>query len=140
MALSAVSSTTVLAVCGFSGSAGGAMVPRQLFVSHDAGSTFKRLPDPPQGGDFAGVATPTPSTIAIAVVSAAGSGLQVSRDGSRSWSSPVFLQDGEEAWSDLGFTDPADGVVVHAPIPWSADSSLYETHDGGSSWTPVKVG
>ena len=115
------------------------MVPRQLFVSHDAGGTFKRLPDPPQGGDFAGVATPTPSTIALAVVSAAGSGLQVSRDGSRSWSSPVFLQDGDKGWADLGFTDPADGVVVHAPIPWSTDSALYETHDGGSSWSPVRA-
>jgi len=139
-ALAALSETHVIVVCGFSGSAGGSMVPKKLYGSNDGGLSYERLPDPPATGDFEGLSYPASGVVLIADSTAGGSSVQRTRDGSRSWNNTLSLSDEGEGWADLGFTDLADGVVVHAPGGYASDAALYESNDGGVSWRRVVVG
>ncbi len=81
-----------------------------------------------------------------ALVVSASSGatlLSCSGDGNRTWSSALALDSGGIPWSDLGFTTPADGVVIEGPAAVSSPARyspgrVWLTEDGGRRWAPVR--
>jgi photosystem II stability/assembly factor-like uncharacterized protein len=129
--LASLDERRLLLNCGFGGSAGGAMVPRRLYLSADAGATWSRLPDPPQYGNFCGMAILSERVMTIGFSTSAESGVILTTDGSRHWRQTLsFGDDGFP--QDFGFTDATHGFVIRAFAPHADD--LYVTDDGGRHW------
>lgn len=133
----AAADTVDMAVVCASGAAAGQQ-PKLVYVSADAGSSWKAAGSAPQGGDTLGLAMASTSSLVISAASGA-SELYGSFDGGRTWT--TVEQDtsgGGLPWEDLGFTDASQGVVVEGQvgIPGSR-THLYITRDGGHSWSPV---
>jgi photosystem II stability/assembly factor-like uncharacterized protein len=125
--LAASSASDLVAACDVGLWGGSSSPAERLFLSQDGGTTFTEAPSvvPTGGGSVEGIATLVPGTIAEAT---SGS-LYLSSDGGSSW---VQTSPGQDSmWVDLGFTTPAQGVVVHS------GSALLMTHDGGHTWAPV---
>jgi hypothetical protein len=131
------------------GEGGAGSEPKQLYISRDAGHTYQRMPDPPIGGDGAELAMPTPTTV---LLGASSGDTQVYRLASpnTSWTTAVVFNDGGIGVSDMGFVDPAHGVLVHgnalAALPDLRDGglppglgTLYLTDDGGADWHLVPI-
>jgi hypothetical protein len=134
-AIAIADASTLYAACTGQGSAGGAMVDRTMVVSHDGGATFHASPNPPQTGDYGGMAaTPDGRTLALAVTSAGGASIQLSRDGGSTYSTPYSVNESQSGGLvDIGFTTGTQGVAIAE----GQQDSLLMTSDGGATWRAV---
>jgi hypothetical protein len=144
----AASDPTDLAVaCAGEPAAGSEM--KELFVSHDGGRSFERLPDPPFGGGEGTLAMPSPTTVLLSAESGAS---EVYRLGwpDATWTTPIVIGDGGYGLNGVAFVDPSDGSVVHGSAGAALGAmsfgqsavgfgDLYLTDDGGAAWFLVNV-
>ncbi len=133
------------------GVAGAGSQEKQMFVSHNGGTTFLPLPVPvPGGGIGAQLAMPSATTVLFGTGSAATSVYRVAGP-DNSWAASFMFSDGGVGLSDLAFVDPSHGAFVHGPAsfviplldspdPPPEPGEVYLTDDGGSSWYPVDIG
>ena len=137
-----------LAVACLGGVAAGSQA-KQLYISHDGGHSYQRLPDPPLGGDGAELAMPAPTTVLLGAWSGATQVYRIAPPDS-SWTTPLIFGDGGVGVTDLGFVDPAHGAVIHGNAltalpnlstanPPSGLGTLYLTGDGGAGWQPAPI-
>ncbi|HUZ44117.1 MAG TPA: hypothetical protein VMU63_06900 [Acidimicrobiales bacterium] len=135
-AIAAVDAQDMAVVCA-SGAAAGQQ-PKLVYVSTDAGSSWKPAGSAPEGGDTLGLAMASTSGMVISAASGA-SELYGSFDGGKTWT--TVEQDtngGGLPWEDLGFTDASQGVVVEGQIGIpGTPTHLDMTRDGGHTWAPV---
>lgn len=108
----------------------------RVFLSTDAGSTFRAtatLPPQPAGV----VATPARGTVVVGVAAQSGPAWELARttDAGVSWS--VVHRESRTAgqWLFIGFTTPTTGVAIKTG--GGGSSSLLRTTDGGRSWSVV---
>ena len=128
-----VTAKRVLVVC-----AGGVAAGSQqkiAYLSADDGATYRRVTDPPVGGDFSSVAA-SPTAFAVAA-SSGSSEIYISRDSGLTWTTALALTDGGLGLSDLGFTTSLQGVVIDGDVGDSQSLELFMTFDGGRTWTTV---
>jgi hypothetical protein len=136
----AVTGPTGLALlCAGEGAAGS--VDKTVFVSDDLGAHWSVAGSPTRGGDPEEMSAGSAAQLVVAAASGA-SMLYYSADGGARWSTAYYAGDGGLGFNDLGFTTPADGVVVYGPaLSDSNDGSrpgrLLLTSNGGASWHPV---
>jgi len=139
-ALSASSTTDLVVVCGGAGAAGSQ--EKDVYVSHDAGSTFGLAGHAPLAGDLEDVAFGSPTTIVIAAASGA-SVLHGSFDGGRTWSTVAQEASGGLPWRDLGFTDPTHAEVIlgtaASQFAGQPPSQLLMSSDGGHTWAALSI-
>ena len=106
-----------------------------LFVSRDGGVSFIEIGKRnPTIDSASGLATPNRSTIVVAGYDSHGSVLTGSFDSGHSWT--VVDRPTSVSLTDLGFTSPAQGVVIATAS--SGASHLLVTRDGGHTWSIVK--
>ena len=136
----AVTGPTGLALlCGGNGAAGS--VDKTVYVSDDLGAHWTKAGTPSRGGDPEGLSAGSTSQLVVAAASGA-SMLYYSADGGAQWSTAYYEGDGGLGFNDLGFTTPADGVVVYGPALSDSNAEsrpgwLLLTSNGGASWHPV---
>jgi hypothetical protein len=136
----AVTGPTGLALlCGGEGAAGS--VDKTVFVSDDLGAHWSVAGSPARGGDPEEMSAGSAAQLVVAAASGA-SMLYYSADGGARWSTAYYEADGGLGFNDLGFTTPADGVVVYGPaLAGNNDESrpgwLLLTSNGGASWHAV---
>lgn len=118
--------------------------PKQAWSSADDGRTWTRRADPPFGGDLGGL-LPLTSRRWLLGTAGGASSLLLTVDGGVSYRSVLSFGDGGAGLTDLAFTDPLHGVVVHGRPDLSSgdvahrDFGLYVTADGGSSWHQAPI-
>jgi hypothetical protein len=138
----AVTSATGLALlCGGQGFTGHTV--KRVYLSGDDGAHWRAAGTPATVGDGGTIAAATPTRLTIATMSAA-SWLFWSGDSAAHWSVILTALDGGFGWADLGFTTPADGVVVHGPAVTDRNrerrpGQLLLTGDGGATWRAVRL-
>ena len=136
----AVTGPNGLAVlCAGNGAAGS--VDKTVYVSDDLGAHWTKAGSPARGGDPEGLSAGSTSQLVVAAASGA-SMLYYSADGGAQWSTAYYEGDGGLGFNDLGFTTPADGVVVYGPAQSDDNAEsrpgwLLLTSNGGASWRPV---
>ena len=123
------------------GEAAAGSVQKTVYVSDDLGAHWQKAGSPAYGGDPGGLSAGSASRL-VATASSGGSFLYHSGDGGARWSTAFFAGDGGLGFNDLGFTTPADGVVVYGPVfsDNNADGrpgQLLLTSNGGASWRKV---
>ena len=126
-------------LCAGDGAAGS--VDKTVFVSDDLGVHWSVAGSPARGGDPEEMSAGSASQLVVAAASGA-SMLYYSADGGARWSTAYYAGDGGLGFNDLGFTTPADGVVVYGPALTdnnveSRPGWLLLTSNGGASWHPV---
>jgi len=147
--LTASSASDVLLVCGF-GVADGSMGDRELFGTTDGGRTWVRLADPGRGAgyDTLGIADGGDGHVAISTVSAGGGALLVTTDFGNSWTESINISSGDGApFTDLSYLGPSQAIAVYGPAqapaiagrPLLGVGSVYETVDGGLTWTKMSL-
>ncbi|HEX7471505.1 MAG TPA: hypothetical protein VF323_00350 [Candidatus Limnocylindrales bacterium] len=104
-----------------------------LYVSRDAGVTFKETGVATPFDMASGVATPSRSTVVVAGFDTKGAAMVGSFDGGHTWAK-VFSS-ATVSLSGLGFTTTTQGVVVATAA--NGASQLLMTHDGGRTWSAV---
>ena len=127
--LAASSPTELVAACDQGVWGPATPMGERVVVSHDGGATFSDVGAVPVD-QATGVASPSPSTVAVAAAGA----VEATFDGGRSWAT-VIPVNGNEV-TDLGFTTATQGVAVvggHGPT-----GVLLITRDGGHTWNPVR--
>jgi len=148
--------TRVLPGCGLVEPGGGLLVLscqndaaagsgfKQAWSSADDGGRWTRRADPPFGGELGGL-LPLTSRRWLLDTTGGASSLLLTVDGGASYTPVLTFGDGGAGLTDLAFTDPLHGVVVHGrpdqadgdtPHP---DLGLYVTADGGRTWRGVPV-
>jgi hypothetical protein len=136
----AVTGPNGLAVlCAGNGAAGS--VDKTVYVSDDLGAHWTKAGSPARGGDPEGLSAGSTSQLVVAAASGA-SMLYHSADGGAQWSTAYDEGDGGLGFNDLGFTTPADGVVVYGPTQSDGNAEsrpgwLLLTSNGGASWRPI---
>ena len=136
----AVTGPNGLAVlCAGNGAAGS--VDKTVYVSDDLGAHWTKAGSPAAGGDPEGLSAGSTSQLVVSAASGA-SMLYYSADGGAQWTTAYDEGDGGLGFNDLGFTTPADGVVVYGPAltdnnVGSRPGWLLLTSNGGESWQPV---
>jgi hypothetical protein len=136
----AVTGPNGLAVlCAGNGAAGS--VDKTVYVSDDLGAHWTKAGSPGRGGDPEGLSAGSASQLVVAAASGA-SMLYHSADGGAQWTTAYDEGDGGLGFNDLGFTTPADGVVVYGPAVSDGNTEsrpgwLLLTSNGGESWHPV---
>lgn len=118
--------------------------PIEVFVSHDGGRTFRRLPSPALIGLGTEAAMAGPTTLVLGTSNAAGTWLERSVSPGTSWSTPFESHDECQGLSDLAFVGSLHGVFVYCPAPLtlpgvSPGGTVYMTSDGGASWSAVHL-
>jgi len=107
----------------------------RAYVSGDSGASFREVstPLPVRFGRGLGAATPTTWVLGA---SDNDNRPQLFRtaDAGRTWKT-VYHDDGEAELTDLGFTNPRQGVVISV----GEAGRLLMTFDGGDTWNPVPV-
>ena len=147
--LTASSASDVLLVCGF-GVADGSMGDRELFGTTDGGRTWVRLADPGRGAgyDTLGIADGGDGHVGISTVSAGGGALLVTNDFGNSWTESINISSGDGApFTDLSYLSPSQAIAVYGPAqapamagrPLLGVGSVYETLDGGLTWTKMSL-
>lgn len=117
------------AVCAGGGAAGSASY--QLYGTSDGGAHWARTgPAHREDSGFGGVADNTKGVLLMAVASGRSSILRTTDDGGTLHAS-LNVGSGGVQWADLGFTTPAQAVVV------LLDKALYLSSDAGASWSAV---
>ena len=99
-------------LCAGNGAAGS--IDKTVFVSDDLGAHWTKAGSPARGGDPEEMSAGSASQLVVAAASGA-SMLYYSADGGAQWSTAYYEGDGGLGFNDLGFTTPADGVVVYGP-------------------------
>jgi hypothetical protein len=136
----AVTGPNGLAVlCAGNGAAGS--VDKTVYVSDDLGAHWTKAGSPAAGGDPEGLSAGSTSQLVVSAASGA-SMLYYSADGGAQWTTAYDEGDGGLGFNDLGFTTPADGVVVYGPAQSDGNAEsrpgwLLLTSNGGESWQPV---
>ncbi len=122
--------------------------PIKVFISHDGGRSFRRLPSPALIGQGAQAALAGPTTLLLGTSSPAATWLERAVSPDRSWSTPFEAHDEGAGLADLAFVDPVHGAFVYCPAPFalvyfgpygSPGGEVYLTDDGGSHWSPVHI-
>jgi photosystem II stability/assembly factor-like uncharacterized protein len=133
-ALAATDADHLAVVCANGAAAG--QQPKLVYTSANAGQSWSAAGSAPDGGDTLGVAMASPTTIVIAAASGA-SFLYGSFDAGKTWAAvDQDTSGGGLPWSDLGFTNSLQGVVVEGQVGiQGAPSKLYFTRDAGHTWT-----
>ena len=126
-------------LCAGNGAAGS--VDKTVYVSDDLGAHWTKAGSPGSGGDPDGLSAGSTSQL-VAAASSGASILYYSGDGGAKWSTAFFAGDGGLGFNDLGFTTPADGVVVYGPVMSDNNAEgrpgrLLLTSNGGASWQSV---
>jgi hypothetical protein len=126
-------------LCAGNGAAGS--VDKTVYVSDDLGAHWTKAGSPARGGDPEGLSAGSTSQLVVAAASGA-SMLYYSADGGAQWTTAYYEGDGGLGFNDLGFTTPADGVVVYGPAQSddnaeSRPGRLLLSSNGGASWQPV---
>jgi hypothetical protein len=120
----------------------------KLFISHNGGRGFRRLPNPAPTGLGAEVAMAGPTTLLLGTDNPAATWLERAVSPDTSWSTPFEAHDGGAGLADLAFVDPLHGAFVYCPAPFAVDyfgpygspgGAVYLTDDGGSSWFPSHI-
>ena len=142
----AVSGISAPAAVGVSGPTGLVLVARgqgytghvdkTVYLSGDLGATWTKAGSPPSPGGVLAVAA-TSGRYVIAAASAA-SWLYYSTDGA-TWSTVYVGNDGGQGFADLGFTTPAQAVVIRGPAMSNGNAEarygqLLLTRVSGLSW------
>ena len=86
---------------------------KQVYTSADGGLHWSKAGIPSNEGDD-GTLAGSDSDLLLATASGA-SWLDRSANNGHSWATRLTYDDGGAGWADLGFTTPADAVVVHGP-------------------------
>ena len=133
--IAAASRMAVMAVCG-GGFAAGSQ-EKSAYLSTNAGVTFRRIADPPFAGDLTGAAA-SPSVLAVVAASGA-TGVDMSRDGGRTWSSTLSFGDGGIGIAEIGFTTASQGIAIHGRPDYPDTMGLFITRDAGAHWTKADV-
>ena len=126
-------------LCAGNGAAGS--MGKTVYVSNDLGAHWTETGSPAPGGDPEEMSAGSTSQLVVAAASGA-SMLYYSADGGAQWSTAYYEVNGGLAFNDLGFTTPADGVVVFGPARSddnveSRPGWLLLTSNGGASWHRV---
>jgi hypothetical protein len=126
-------------LCAGNGAAGS--VDKTVYVSDDLGAHWTKAGSPAAGGDPEGLSAGSTSQLVVSAASGA-SMLYYSADGGAQWTTAYYEGDGGLGFNDLGFTTPADGVVVYGPAQSDGNAEsrpgwLLLTSNGGESWQPV---
>ena len=120
--LAAASDTSLSLVCQ-SSDAGAGQQPKHYYASADAGRTWSRRADP--AGLIGTVVAATGSAV---FVGNQRTGLQVSHDGGRTWTTSLASEAGT---SYVGFVNDSFGEAV-------VGDALELTRDGGGTWAKVR--
>jgi photosystem II stability/assembly factor-like uncharacterized protein len=133
------SSQTLALLCVGQGYTG--HTDKRIYTSDDLGARWFRAGEPSNAGDAEALAGGSPSEL-ILVAASAASWIDRSTDGGQRWRTPLAYDDGGQGWADLGFTTPADAVVVHGPADangnrYGRPGQLLLSSDGGATWQPV---
>jgi putative cell wall-binding protein/photosystem II stability/assembly factor-like uncharacterized protein len=117
---------------------GAGQATKHVYISTDGGQTFTRTAsDPSRAGVSVLLAVAQQGELVMASASGA-SFLYATFDGGSSWQSVLDSTTGGQAWHDLGFTTPQQGVAVEGtPSVSGQPSQLWMTRDGGRSWQPI---
>ncbi len=123
------------------GNAGMGSVTKTVYVSDDLGAHWTKAGSPARGGDPEGLSAASASQLVTSAASGA-SMLYNSADGGAQWTTAYSQGDGGLGFNDLGFTTPADGVVVYGPVMSDSNAEgrpgrLLLTSNGGASWQAV---
>jgi hypothetical protein len=122
--------------------------PIEVFISHDGGRRFRRLPSPALIGLGAEMAMAGPTTLLLGTDDAGATWLERAVSPDRSWSTPFEAHDQGAGLSDLAFVDPLQGAFVYCPGlfalvyfgPYgSPGGEVYLTNDGGAKWSAVHI-
>ena len=107
----------------------------RVFVSTDAGTSFRPAPSSLPVRSVSPVAAATPSLWVVGAVDTAADHTKAlllrTADGGRTWK--TVRQAGEANWLELGFTSPQQGVA----IGHGHGDKLLMTFDGGQTWGPT---
>jgi photosystem II stability/assembly factor-like uncharacterized protein len=122
--LTAASGPEVAALCTGEGAAGSS--DKAVVVSTDRGQSWQVRDHSFSHGDGGLLAAASPTTYLLATQFAA-SWLDRSTDGGRTFVTLASPRGDGQPWADLGFTTPAQGVVI-------LDGTLYVTRDAGRTW------
>jgi photosystem II stability/assembly factor-like uncharacterized protein len=134
-AVAAASRARVVIICTDGGAAGSQ--GKSAYESVDSGSTYTRVSDPPEGGGLEGVAA-SPAAVIVAAASGA-TDIYGSFDNGETWKTALLIGDGGLGLSDLGFTTPTQGVVIHGQLQYPQSLELLMTRDGGHTWAPAQL-
>jgi len=133
--VAAATSARVFIVC--SGGVAAGSQTKTAYLSTDGGTSYKRVGDPPFGGDFDEVAA---SPLAFSVAAASGATyIYTSFNEGRDWTTTNLPQTGGLPLSDLRFTTSTQGVVIFGVPAYPQWLQLLMTRDGGHSWAKIDV-
>src|ERR1700722_1934099 len=85
---------------------------KEVFISHDGGQSYQRVPDAPFGGDAVGLAMPSPTTVLVSALSGASEIYRLAPPDT-TWTTPLILGDGGAGLNGPAFVDPTDGSLIH---------------------------
>ncbi len=127
------------------GNAGAGSVEKSVFVSSNAGQTFRRVANAPLGGDPVQLAAASPTTLLVSAASGA-SWLYRTVGPDRFWTAAREVGDGGVGFTGLTFVDQLHGAVVYgratlaevlAPRAPAGLGTVYLTNTGGRTWYPT---
>jgi len=120
----------------------------EVFISHDGGREFRRLPSPAMVGLGAKMAMAGQTTLLLGTEDAAETWLERAVSADSTWSTPFERHDEGAGLSDPAFVDPLHGAFVYCPGLFSLvyfgpfgspGGEVYLTNDGGSTWSAVHI-
>ena len=129
-----VDSTRIFLLCV--GNPGAGSESKHVLFSTDAGAhATPAKSDAPRGGDTGAGDFAAASARVVAIAARSGaSWVYRSADGGATWQTPLQEGDGGVGYFDLGFTTPAQGVVIYGQPGGPAPSKLLMTRDAGATW------
>jgi hypothetical protein len=134
-----ISDTSVAFLCV--GDPGFSEATKRVRRSDDYGQTTRPAGQTDRLGIVSRLAAAPDGTL---VVSSYSDGSWIYRNArGRTWTTPVSLADLGEGWNDLVFTTNRLGFVIHGPWVFccgGGPGELWETHDGGVTWSPENGG
>lgn len=122
--IGSASSGDLVLVCAGRPDAGGQ--PKTVYLSDDAGASWRRVGEAPSGGLLTSIAL-TPEQMFFAT----NHGLLISSDHGRTWRRDLA----GHSYAYVGFTSSRQGVLV--PEDAGAGKLLF-TRDGGHTWSPSR--
>ena len=138
LAVAPSSSTQLFAAC--SGAGAGCQFTKPSFVSYDAGRQWRPRGPVMPTADRVGLMTAASATTAVMASSCAGSDLDATFDGGRTWAQVNEQGTGGAPWLDVGFASPTEGfAIIGQSVTPENGSRLLVTYDGGHTWNVVDL-